>query len=188
MDLHGKIMNIQVEENAIDKAIYDAQNIGNNLPERLRIIYKIGHRDARHASAELSLIQPEPGMCVDDGLLWQEIYSLREKLKIAVEAILSYDPKFDVKLFTHRLNSVDYDQLMEELVDRPSTCETCGEISCGDECDGKSHHTSKYSITQSADVETVRDCILGGQYRIDDGEDTHKALVALDRIAGKEKG
>jgi len=50
-----------------------------------------------------------------DELLWQEIFSLREKLKIAVEAIKSYDPEFDAKLFMHRLNSVDYDQLMEEL-------------------------------------------------------------------------
>ena len=52
-----------------------------------------------------------------DDLLWQEIFSLREKLKIAVEAIKSYDPEFDDQLFMHRLNSVDYDQLMEELAD-----------------------------------------------------------------------
>jgi hypothetical protein len=56
-------------------------------------------------------------MFVDDGLLWQEIFSLREKLKIAVAAIKSYDPDFDDREFTHRLNSVDYDQLMEELSD-----------------------------------------------------------------------
>ena len=52
-----------------------------------------------------------------DELLWQEIFSLREKLKIAVSAIKSYDPDFDDREFTHRLNSVDYDQLMEELSD-----------------------------------------------------------------------
>lgn len=52
---------------------------------------------------------------ISDELLWQEIYSLREKLKIAVEAIKSYDPEFDDILFLHQLNSVDYDQLMEEL-------------------------------------------------------------------------
>ena len=57
-------------------------------------------------------------MVVDDGLLWQEIFSLREKLKIAVAAIKSYDPDFDDRKFTHRLNSVDYDQLMEELADK----------------------------------------------------------------------
>jgi len=50
-----------------------------------------------------------------DELLWQEIYSLREKLKIAIDAIKSYEPDFDDKEFMHRLNAVDYDQLMEEL-------------------------------------------------------------------------
>ena len=52
----------------------------------------------------------------NDELLWQEIFSLREKLKIAVEAIKSYEPEFDDQLFMHQLNSVDYDQLMEELL------------------------------------------------------------------------
>jgi hypothetical protein len=50
-----------------------------------------------------------------DDLLLQEIYSLREKLKIAVAAIKSYDPTFDDAEFTHRLGAVDYEQLMEEL-------------------------------------------------------------------------
>jgi len=52
---------------------------------------------------------------IDDELLWQEIYSLREKLKIAIDAIKSYEPNFDSNEFMHRLNSVDFDQLMEEL-------------------------------------------------------------------------
>jgi len=60
----------------------------------------------------------------DDELLWQEIFSLREKLKIAVEAIKSYEPEFDAQLFVHRLNSVDYDQLMEELSGE-EPCSTC---------------------------------------------------------------
>ena len=50
-----------------------------------------------------------------DDLLLQEIYSLREKLKIAVAAIKFYDPTFDDAEFTHRLGAVDYEQLMEEL-------------------------------------------------------------------------
>jgi hypothetical protein len=54
---------------------------------------------------------------IDDGLLWQEIYSLREKLKIAVSAIKFYAPDFDDLEFTHRLNAVDYDQLMEEIAE-----------------------------------------------------------------------
>ena len=52
-----------------------------------------------------------------DDLLWQEIYSLREKLKIAVAAIKFYDKDFDDREFTHHLNSVDYDQLMEEIME-----------------------------------------------------------------------
>lgn len=54
-------------------------------------------------------------MIVTDDLLWQEIYYLREKLKIAVEAIKFHCPDFDTQLFTHRLGAVDYDQLMEEI-------------------------------------------------------------------------
>ncbi len=59
-----------------------------------------------------------PSPSVDD-LLIQEVYSLREKLKIAVAAIKANDPGFDDRLFVHRLNSVDFDQLMEELTDDP---------------------------------------------------------------------
>jgi hypothetical protein len=52
-----------------------------------------------------------------DDLLLQEIYSLREKLKIACWAIKYYEPDFDESEFMHRLNSVDFDQLMEEFND-----------------------------------------------------------------------
>lgn len=52
---------------------------------------------------------------VVDDLLIQEIYSLREKLKIAVEAIKSYEPDFDETVFYGRLNNCDFDQLMEDL-------------------------------------------------------------------------
>ena len=52
-----------------------------------------------------------------DELLWQEIFSLREKLKIAVEAIKSYDPNFDDREFVHCLNNVEYDQMMEEFAE-----------------------------------------------------------------------
>jgi hypothetical protein len=50
-----------------------------------------------------------------DDLLLQEIFSLREQLKISVEAIKSYNPDFDVQEFIHRLKAVDYEQLMEEI-------------------------------------------------------------------------
>jgi len=70
--------------------------------------------------------RPEPRQT--DDLLWQEIFSLREKVKIAVAAVKSSDPKFDDAEFTHRLNSVDYDQLMEELSgDKPEPRQTAGE-------------------------------------------------------------
>ena len=50
-----------------------------------------------------------------DDLLLQEICSLHEKLKIAVEAIKAHDPNFDAILFLHRVGSVDLAQLMEEM-------------------------------------------------------------------------
>jgi hypothetical protein len=50
-----------------------------------------------------------------DDLLLQEIFSLKEKLKISVAAIKNDNPEFDDVKFMHDLNSVDYDQLMEEL-------------------------------------------------------------------------
>jgi len=50
-----------------------------------------------------------------DDLLLQEIFSLREQLKISVEAIKSLNPNFDDQEFTHRLKAVDYEQLMEEI-------------------------------------------------------------------------
>ena len=43
MNLHNEIMNIQVESEKIPQGKFD------ELP------YKLGHRDARHAAAELSL-------------------------------------------------------------------------------------------------------------------------------------
>ena len=49
-----------------------------------------------------------------DDILLQEIFSLREKLKIAIEYIKYHDPEFDERLFIHQINSVDYKQWMEE--------------------------------------------------------------------------
>jgi hypothetical protein len=66
---------------------------------------------------------------VTDELLWQEIYSLREKIKIAIAAIKADNPDFDDGEFTHRLNSVDYDQLMEELSGTEPAKRSCPE--CG---------------------------------------------------------
>lgn len=47
MSLHGDIMNIQIPENIDRVAVTDSGGI--------HLAYKIGHRDARHAAADLSL-------------------------------------------------------------------------------------------------------------------------------------
>ena len=51
-----------------------------------------------------------------DDLLLQEIFSLREKLKIAIGYIKFYNPTFDEKEFIHQVGSVEYDQWVEELL------------------------------------------------------------------------
>lgn len=46
-------------------------------------------------------------MLVDD-LLLQEIYSLREKLKILAEIVKYYEPDLNLGLFSHDLGTEDY--------------------------------------------------------------------------------
>jgi hypothetical protein len=55
-----------------------------------------------------------------DDLLLQEIFSLREKLKIAIHYIKFYDPTFDEREFIHQVGSVEYDQWIEELTEGES--------------------------------------------------------------------
>ena len=50
-----------------------------------------------------------------DDILLQEIFSLKEKLKIACAIVKNYEPDFDESEFMHKLNSADFDQLIEEL-------------------------------------------------------------------------
>lgn len=74
--------------------------------------------EANYAEAQRILghpAAPAPETPSVDDLLLQEIFSLREKLKIAVAAIKADNPDFDEVEFLHQCNSVDYDQLMEEL-------------------------------------------------------------------------
>lgn len=66
-----------------------------------------------------------------DELLWQEIYSLRDKLKIAVAAIKSYDQYFDDKEFVHCLNNVEYDQMMEEFAEGAKNTEQANQPDSG---------------------------------------------------------
>jgi len=53
MDIHGKIVNLQVEKSKQNRAIDDALKSHKNLKEIMVAIYTRAHRDARHASAEL---------------------------------------------------------------------------------------------------------------------------------------
>jgi len=50
-----------------------------------------------------------------DDILLQEVFSLREKLRIAIDYIKFYDTNFDESEFLHQMNSVDYEQWIEEM-------------------------------------------------------------------------
>ena len=52
MDLHGEIMNLQVEKRKQNLAIDEALKSHKNLRDIMVAIYTRGHRDARHAAAE----------------------------------------------------------------------------------------------------------------------------------------
>lgn len=57
MDLHGQIMNIQSNKRDQNKAIDEAIKTWRTYNEILVAVYQRGHRDARHAAAELATIQ-----------------------------------------------------------------------------------------------------------------------------------
>lgn len=65
MDLHGQIMNIQSNKRDQNKAIDEAMKTWRTYNEILVAVYQRGHRDARHAAAELATIkqanQPDSG-------------------------------------------------------------------------------------------------------------------------------
>lgn len=53
MDLHGRIMNIQVDKEKLAHALDESVEPRMGLSEMLAKAYRLGHRDARHAEAEL---------------------------------------------------------------------------------------------------------------------------------------
>lgn len=53
-DLHGQIMNIQVTSAGIGNGVEEGMRLDNDIESKLALAYKIGHRDARHAAAELA--------------------------------------------------------------------------------------------------------------------------------------
>ena len=57
MDLHGKIMNLQVEKRKQNVAIDEALKSHKNLRDIMVAIYTRAHRDARHAAAEIAAEQ-----------------------------------------------------------------------------------------------------------------------------------
>jgi len=63
MDLRGQIMNIQTTSSNIGRAVEESMAHNNDWESRLALAYKMGHRDARHAAAELATIQQllQPG-------------------------------------------------------------------------------------------------------------------------------
>ena len=55
-DLHGRIMNILVESKRLGCCIDDVMFANKpDIESMITFAYKIGHRDARHAAAEMSI-------------------------------------------------------------------------------------------------------------------------------------
>ena len=75
MDLHNQIMNIRTTSAHIGKAIEAGMDCDNDWKSRLALVYKMGHRDAKHAAAELVTIQQ-----ATDTIL-SKIEKLRQRLK-----------------------------------------------------------------------------------------------------------
>jgi len=128
----------------------------------------------------LATTRPEPRQT--DDLLWQEIFSLREKVKIAVAAVKSSDPKFDDVEFTHRLNSVDYDQLMEELSgDIPEPRQTTDDIASAEYTRGweEGQHALMSEPRQTAgEVEALIDD-WSNRYEVEMGGNAKDELCTL---------
>jgi len=61
MSIHNDIMNIAVDNPQLD-----------NMTDKERIAYKLGHRDARHAAAELSLQTEQAAKAALEDLEWFE--------------------------------------------------------------------------------------------------------------------
>lgn len=76
-DLHGQIMNIQVESKrlicCIDDVLFASKS---DVESVITLAYKIGHRDARHVAAEMAI----------------SVQDQFDKLAIAIKAALCDDP------------------------------------------------------------------------------------------------
>jgi hypothetical protein len=55
------------------------------------------------------------GFHVTDEILWQEIYSLREKLNILTKIVSYYEPDIDFGKFLHDLGTCDFDEYLDYI-------------------------------------------------------------------------
>ena len=68
------------------------------------------------ALAQIAEMESKPiDESATDDIVLAEVYSLREKLKIAADIIHKLDPNYDVTEFLHQVGSADYDQREEDL-------------------------------------------------------------------------
>lgn len=54
MNYHGQIMNIQLTSAKIGAAVEAGVLLDNDRETKLALVYKMGHRDARHDAAEIA--------------------------------------------------------------------------------------------------------------------------------------
>ena len=68
------------------------------------------------ALAQIAEMESKPiDESATDDIVLAEVYSLREKLKIAADIIHKLDPNYDATEFLHQVGSADYDQREEDL-------------------------------------------------------------------------
>lgn len=53
IEIHRKIMNIKVDDRQMDQSVAKSALAGTHIGQ-MKMAYKLGHRDARHAAAELA--------------------------------------------------------------------------------------------------------------------------------------
>jgi hypothetical protein len=66
----------------------------------------------------------EPGESISDETLWQEIFSLREQLKIAAFIVKSYHNDFDEHEFLASLGHMDFKEWIDSWNDFKQTLDT----------------------------------------------------------------
>ena len=104
MNLHNSIMNIRIDE----------EDLKANLPKASFAAYKVGHRDARHAAAELSL---KAEARIED--LENEYRSATAAYNAVIEYILGKGFMESPMEFLRCWNQGNFEALREEWPDAP---------------------------------------------------------------------